>query len=165
MPILDRRALDFYSHSPEQTVRFGARLGELLRPGDVLTLSGSLGSGKTTFISGLARGWGYAGQVTSPTFVLVNDYTRPDGQHFWHLDAYRLESASAAQTLGFDDLLDADSVVVVEWPERIAAVLPAERLALSLRWDDQTRRGVRFDAAGPRYEALLDDFRHAAFGS
>jgi tRNA threonylcarbamoyladenosine biosynthesis protein TsaE len=165
MPILDQRALDFWSHSAEQTVRFGARLGELLRSGDVLALSGSLGAGKTTFISGLARGWGYAGQVTSPTFVLVNDYARPDGQHLWHLDAYRLEHGADALALGLDDLLASDGVVVVEWPERIAAALPAERLALSLRWADPTRRGLKFEAFGPRYEALLDEFRHAAFGN
>jgi len=165
MPILDRRALDFYSHSAEQTVRFGARLGELLRSGDVFALSGSLGAGKTTFISGLARGWGYAGQVTSPTFVLVNDYARPDGQHLWHLDAYRLDSGLDALNLGFDDLLASGGVLVIEWPERIAAVLPRERLSLSLRWEDHTRRGLRLDAEGPRYEALLDEFRHAAFGT
>jgi len=165
MPILDRRALDFYSHSAEQTVRFGARLGELLRPGDVLTLSGGLGAGKTTFISGLARGWGYAGQVTSPTFVLVNDYTRPDGQHFWHLDAYRLEGEADALGLGLDDLLASQGVVVLEWPERIAGLLPDERLSVHLRWADHTRRGVKFDAQGPRYEFLLDEFRQAAFGT
>ena len=58
MPILDSHSLDFWSHSSEQTVRFGARLGELLQPGDVITLSGELGAGKTTFIGGLSRGWG-----------------------------------------------------------------------------------------------------------
>lgn len=165
MPILDRRALDFYSHSAEQTIRFGARLGELLHPGDVLTLSGGLGAGKTTFISGLARGWGYAGQVTSPTFVLVNDYTRPDGLHLWHLDAYRLETEADALGLGLDDLLATLGVVVIEWPERIAGLLPAERLALHLRWADDTRRGLKLEAQGARYEFLLDEFRQAAFGS
>jgi tRNA threonylcarbamoyladenosine biosynthesis protein TsaE len=165
MPILDRRALDFYSHSPEQTVRFGARLGELLRPGDTLTLSGSLGAGKTTFMSGVARGWGYAGQVTSPTFVLVNDYARPDGDHLYHVDAYRLERGADAQAFGLDDLLAGENVVVVEWPERIADALPLDRLSLALRWEDHTRRGLKFEAQGPRYETLMDEFRHAAFGN
>jgi tRNA threonylcarbamoyladenosine biosynthesis protein TsaE len=164
MPILDDRSLDFWSHSPEQTVRFGARLGELLRPGDLLTLSGELGAGKTTFVSGLARGWGSADQVTSPTFVLVNDYRRPDGRHLWHLDGYRLAGAHEAVALGLDDLLDDDGVMVIEWPERLAQALPPERLSVTLRWADQTRRGFRFEAHGDHYAALLNTFRQASFG-
>ncbi len=164
MPILDDRSLDFWSHSAEQTVRFGARLGELLRPGDLLTLSGELGAGKTTFVTGLSRGWGSADQVTSPTFVLVNDYRRPDGLHLWHLDGYRLASGAEARAAGLDDLLADGGVMVVEWPEHLAEALPAERLGLTLRWSDQTRRGLRFDARGARYEALLGEFRQASFG-
>jgi tRNA threonylcarbamoyladenosine biosynthesis protein TsaE len=165
MPILDHRSLDFWSHSPEQTVRFGARLGELLQAGDVLALSGELGAGKTTFVSGLSRGWGSADQVTSPTFVLVNEYHRPDGQCLWHVDGYRLSTAAEARALGLEDLLAGEGVVVVEWPERLAEALPRERLSLALRWDDHHRRGMRLDAAGARYEALLHDFRLAAFGT
>lgn len=165
MPILDQRSLDFWSHSPEQTLRFGARLGELLRSGDLVTISGDLGAGKTTFISGVGRGWGSADQVTSPTFVLVNNYRRPDGQHLWHLDCYRLNSGREALAVGFDDLLATEGVMVIEWPERIADILPTEGLRLSLRWVDDTRRGLRFEATGSRYEQLLDDFRHAAFGN
>jgi tRNA threonylcarbamoyladenosine biosynthesis protein TsaE len=163
MPILDAHSLDFYSHSAEQTVRMGARLGELLAAGDVVTVSGDLGAGKTTFISGLARGWGSADQVTSPTFVLVNEYHRPDGQCLWHLDCYRLQSSDEARAFGFDDLLAAEGVMVIEWPERIAGLLPDERLHLALRWEDETRRGLRLEAHGPRYEHVLEGFRRAAF--
>jgi tRNA threonylcarbamoyladenosine biosynthesis protein TsaE len=163
MPILDQRSLDFWSHSAEQTVRFGARLGELLLPGDVVALSGDLGAGKTTFVSGLSRGWGSPDQVTSPTFVLVNEYRRPGGLRLWHLDGYRLSSAAEALAFGFDDLLAAEGVIVIEWPERFGAALPAERLHVHLAWVDDTRRSLRLSAAGPRYEALLDEFRRAAF--
>ena len=165
MPILDEHSLDFWSHSPEQTTRFGARLGELLLPGDLVTISGELGAGKTTFIGGVGRGWGSLDQVTSPTYVLVNDYRRPDGQHLWHLDCFRLNSGADALAFGFDDLLAAGGVMVVEWPERIAAVLPAERLRMALRWVDETRRGLRVEAAGARPQAVLDQFRRSAFGS
>ena len=165
MPILDEHSLDFWSHSPEQTIRFGARLGELLLPGDLLTIRGELGAGKTTFIAGLGRGWGTSDQVTSPTFVLVNDYRRPDGQHLWHLDCYRLNSAAEAVAFGFDDLLAFGGIMVVEWPERIQSVLPAERLRLALRWVDETRRGLRLEAAGARAQVLLDQFRRSAFGN
>jgi tRNA threonylcarbamoyladenosine biosynthesis protein TsaE len=164
MPILDDRSLDFWSHSPEQTVRFGARLGELLQAGDVLTLSGELGAGKTTLVSGLSRGWGSADQVTSPTFVLVNAYRRPDGLHLYHLDGYRLNSAAEAAALGLDDLLAEGGVVVIEWPERLAEAVPPERLAVALRWADPTRRGLHFQAHGDRYTELLNAFRQASFG-
>jgi tRNA threonylcarbamoyladenosine biosynthesis protein TsaE len=163
MPILDAHTLDFWSHSPEQTVRFGARLGELLRQGDVITLSGELGAGKTTFISGLCRGWGSSDQVTSPTFVLVNEYRRPDGLRLWHLDAYRLNSGQQALDVGLDDLLAADGLVVIEWPERIAGVLPAERLQVHLGWVDHSRRSLRVDAIGDRYFDIVEQFRRAAF--
>jgi tRNA threonylcarbamoyladenosine biosynthesis protein TsaE len=165
MPILDEHSLDFWSHSPEQTIRFGARLGELLLPGDVLTISGELGAGKTTFIGGLGRGWGSPDQVTSPTFVLVNDYRRPDGQHLWHLDCFRLNSGAEAVAFGFEDLLASGGIMVVEWPERISEVLPAERLRLALRWVDETRRGLRLDADGERPQSLLEQFRRSAFGN
>ena len=165
MPILDEHSLDFWSHSPEQTTRFGARLGELLLPGDLLTLSGELGAGKTTFINGLGRGWGSPDQVTSPTFVLVNDYRRTDGLHLWHLDGYRLNSGADALAIGFEDLLASGGIMVVEWPERIQSVLPAERLRLAMRWVDETRRGLRLEAVGARAQELLDQFRHSAFGN
>jgi tRNA threonylcarbamoyladenosine biosynthesis protein TsaE len=103
--------------------------------------------------------------VTSPTFVLVNDYRRPDGQHMWHVDGFRISSGAEALAFGFDDLLATSGVMVIEWPEHLAEALPAERLHLSMRWADHTRRGLRLDATGARYETLLGEFRLAAFGS
>jgi tRNA threonylcarbamoyladenosine biosynthesis protein TsaE len=164
MPILDQRSLDFVSHAPEQTARLGVRLGERLQPGDLLCLSGELGSGKTTFAAGVGRGWGVLEPVTSPSFVLVNEYRRADGLRLWHLDCYRLASGAEALALGFDDLLDGGGVMLVEWPERILEVLPPERLNVRLRWVEAEKRGFRLEALGARYEALLKEFRHAAFG-
>jgi tRNA threonylcarbamoyladenosine biosynthesis protein TsaE len=164
VPILDERSLDFISHAPDQTVRLGTRLGERLEAGDVICLSGDLGSGKTTFAAGLGRGWGSLEPVTSPTFVLVNEYHRADGLRLWHLDCYRLRSGAEALALGFDDLLNADGLMVIEWPEHILEVLPAGRLNVGLRWVDAEKRGFRMEATGDRYQALLKEFRVAAFG-
>jgi tRNA threonylcarbamoyladenosine biosynthesis protein TsaE len=164
VPILDERSLDFISHAPEQTVRLGVRLGERLLPGDVLCLSGELGSGKTTFASGVGRGWGALEPVTSPTFVLVHEYQRADGRRLFHLDCYRLRSGAEALALGFEDLLDSGGAMLIEWPAHILEVLPPERLTLTLRWVDAEKRGFRMDAAGARYETLLKEFRKAAFG-
>lgn len=164
MPILDQRSLEFISHSPEQTRRLGERLGELLNASDVVCLSGDLGSGKTTFVSGVARGWGALEAATSPTFVLVNEYQRADGLRLWHMDCYRLNSGAEALAVGFDDLLSDDGALLIEWPERVLEILPAERLNLSLRWLDVEKRAFRLEAAGEHYEALLQNFRHSAFG-
>ena len=165
MPILDKRSLDFVSHSPEQTVRFGVRLGERLQPGDVLCLSGDLGAGKTTLATGLARGWGALDQVTSPTFVIVNEYRRADGLRLFHLDGYRLNSSAEALALGFDDLLNTDGILLIEWPERFAEVLPPDHLRVTLRWIDDHKRNIRMEAHGERNILLLQDFRRSAFGA
>jgi tRNA threonylcarbamoyladenosine biosynthesis protein TsaE len=165
MPILDERSLEFISHSPEQTVRLGARLGERLVSGDLVCLSGELGAGKTTFITGVGRGWGALEPVTSPTFVLVNEYRRADGLCLRHMDCYRLNSAAEAVALGLEDLLDEAGAMLIEWPERILEVLPRERLNLKLGWVNDSKRSFRLDAAGDRYERVLDDFRRATFGA
>jgi len=160
VPAVSRR-----SGTPEETAALGEALGRTLGPGDVVALYGELGSGKTCLVQGLVRGLGVTSPATSPTFVLVNEYHRPDGQRLWHLDCYRLKSGGEALALGFDDLLGAGGVMVIEWPEHIAEVLPAERLRISMRWVDNSRRGLLVEAGGARSQALLDDFRRSAFGN
>lgn len=165
MPILDERTLDFMSHSAAQTHRLGVRLGELLRSGDLICLSGDLGTGKTTFAAGVGRGWGATQPVTSPTFILVNEYPRPgDGLTLYHVDCYRVENAREALDFGLAEILDSPGAVLIEWAERIQAVLPRERLWIALRHVGDTKRGLLFEASGARYERLLADFRRSAFG-
>lgn len=164
MPILDEGSLEFLSHSPEQTRRLGVRLGELLKPGDLVCLAGDLGSGKTTLAQGIARGWGCLDPVTSPTFVLINEYRRADSGRLYHFDAFRLEGTAEAEALGLTEVLEGDGPVLIEWPERVAEALPPERLWIGLRWADDSRRRLHLEASGPRYERLLRLFRKAAFG-
>jgi tRNA threonylcarbamoyladenosine biosynthesis protein TsaE len=165
MPILDERKLDFMSHSAAQTHRLGVRLGELLRSGDLVCLSGELGAGKTTFVAGVGRGWGATQTVTSPTFILVNEYPRPgDGLTLYHIDCYRVENAREALDFGLGEILDGRGVALIEWAERIQVVLPRERLWVSLRPVADTKRGLLFEATGARYERLLAEFRRSAFG-
>jgi tRNA threonylcarbamoyladenosine biosynthesis protein TsaE len=163
MPILDARTLEFFSRSPEQTRRLGARLGGLMEPGDLVCLAGDLGSGKTTLVQGIAQGWGSLDTVTSPTFVLVNEYRRPNGSRLFHLDAYRLENWLQGEDLDIDRMV-ASGPLVVEWPERIQQALPAEHLWVSLRWIDQEQRAMTILSHGTRYETLLADFRKRVFG-
>ncbi len=165
MPILDERTLDFVSNSAAQTERLGVRLGELLKPGDLLCLEGDLGAGKTCLARGVSRGWGAVRSATSPTFTLVNEYARAlDSLPLFHLDCYRLRGPQDAVAIGLDDMLETPGVLMIEWPERIAPVLPADRLWISLRWASTTKRGLCFSAVGKRAGKLLTDFRTSAFG-
>jgi tRNA threonylcarbamoyladenosine biosynthesis protein TsaE len=163
MPILNPHSLEFFSRSPDQTRRLGIRLGTLMRPGDLLCLSGDLGAGKTTLVQGLAQGWGSLDAVSSPTFVLCNEYRRADGKVLFHLDAYRLEGPLEAEYLDLDYMLESGPLVI-EWAERIEAVLPPDRLWLKLRFIAEEHRGMVFLPEGPRYEKIVAKFRHQSFG-
>jgi tRNA threonylcarbamoyladenosine biosynthesis protein TsaE len=163
MPILDSHTLEFFSRSPEQTRRIGIRLGGDLKAGDVICLQGNLGAGKTTFVQGLAQGWGSIDVVSSPTFILVNEYRRPNGALIFHLDAYRLESISEAEELDLDSML-AEGVLVIEWPEKLDGLISADRLWISLEHIADEHRQMRFNAHGKRYDELLDGIRQSMFG-
>lgn len=163
MPILDSETLEIFSRSADQTRRFGMRLGRMLQNGDVLCFSGDLGSGKTTFIQGIAQGWGSVDQVTSPTFVLVNEYYRMDGSTLFHMDAYRIDSTLEAEELDIDRMLH-QGVLVVEWAERIDSILPKERLTIKMAWVADEQRSLTMVPYGERYQSLLHSFRHRSFG-
>lgn len=164
MPILAEGTLDFLSHSPEQTLRIGVRLGELIRPGDVICMTGDLGTGKTTMAQGIARGWGSLEAVTSPTYVLLKEYRRADSSRLYHLDAFRLRGMIEALHLGFDEILEENAPLLIEWPENISGALPEKRLWINLRWVEESRRGLFFSATGARYERLLREFRKIVIG-
>lgn len=163
MPILDQNSLEFISRGTEYTRRVGIRLGTLLKVGNVVCLEGDLGSGKTTLVQGMAAGWGSLDQVTSPTFVLVNQYRRLDGGRFYHLDGYRLKNAKEAEQLDLDIFLESGTLVV-EWAERIKAALPDKYLRVSLRMVDVNQRDLVFSASGSDYENLLINFRQRIYG-
>lgn len=126
----------WHSRDAEQTRAWGRRLGALLRRGDVLTLQGELGAGKTTLAQGLARGLGVTDRVASPTFVLAAEYAAPRTGVLRHLDCYRLpadEAARQAAELGLLDWLQAaDGVLFIEWADRIPDLLPRTRLQIRL---------------------------------
>ena len=115
------------SQTPEQTVELGVSIGSALKGGEIIALTGPLGSGKTHLIKGIAHGAGAAEEnsVNSPTFVIVNEYHRPDGSlDIYHIDAYRINSVEEFERLGFDDLYYPNSVVLIEWADKVVDVLP-----------------------------------------
>jgi tRNA threonylcarbamoyladenosine biosynthesis protein TsaE len=139
------------------------RLGSLLQAGDLVGLVGDLGSGKTTLVQGIAAGWGSLDIVSSPTFVLVNLYRRPDGIRFFHLDAYRLNSPREAMELDLDNMLERGPLVV-EWAERVEGALPHESLQVTLDWIDNEQRDLLFTPRGQHYENLMASFRQRVYG-
>lgn len=136
----------------EDTEAVGARLGCQLAPGDLILLEGELGAGKTTFARGVARGAGYKGRVSSPTFALAHVYKgRRLTVH--HLDMYRLAGGDPTE-VGLEDLLrDPKAAVIVEWPGAVASGWPKERLEVKLA-HSMSGRTLRFKARGARAKAL-----------
>jgi tRNA threonylcarbamoyladenosine biosynthesis protein TsaE len=163
MPVYSSDSFDFISRSPEQTRRIGMRLGALLEPGDVLALTGDMGAGKTTFVQGIAQGWGSTDSVSSPTFVLVNIYRRADGKRLHHMDAYRIQSALEAEDLDIDEMLSSGTLIV-EWAERIQPALPDEFLSVQLSWVADEQRSMVFVPTGRRYEELTREIKGQLFG-
>jgi tRNA threonylcarbamoyladenosine biosynthesis protein TsaE len=164
MPVLTSSSIEYISRSTEHTRRVGMRLGTLLQSGDVICLEGDLGSGKTTLVQGISVGWGSLDLASSPTFVLVNVYRRPDEGRLFHLDAYRLSNTTEAEELDLDAMLG-QGPLVIEWADRIRAVLPVDHLWIRLRWVEIDQRDLMISAKGERYQRLLTDFRRQVFGA
>ena len=121
----------FLTYSPEETEALGEALGRRLCGGEIVAYYGDLGAGKTAFTRGLARGLGYTGRVTSPTFTIVNEYL--GRVPLFHFDVYRLEDSDALYDIGWDDYLDRGGVCAVEWSETIADALPEGTVFVRIR--------------------------------
>jgi tRNA threonylcarbamoyladenosine biosynthesis protein TsaE len=152
------------SRSPEETLHFGALLGKYVTKGSVIALSGELGSGKTCLTQGIAKGLGVPGHfyVTSPSFTLINEY--PGLLRLFHVDLYRIDKISELDEMGLDEMLESDSVTVIEWAEKIADMLPRERLSISLSIVDDRTRDLRVTASGQSAVNLIERCL-VAFGS
>ncbi len=128
------------SQSPEETQAIGERLGARLGPGAVIACTGALGAGKTCFLQGLARGLGVTSDVTSPTFVLINEYR--GRLPVYHLDAYRTGSLTE---LGIEEMLDGAGVTVVEWADKLLPLLPARTIHVSISGLGDEPREIRIE--------------------
>ena len=136
------------------TVALAARVAAAARPGDVIALSGELGVGKTTFARAFIRARGGRGEVPSPTFTLVQIYELPDGA-VWHFDLYRVRDPAEGWELGIEDAFR-DGISLVEWPDRLGALLPAGRLDIALAFAAGDARRAALSAGGDWPARLAD---------
>ena len=148
--------------SVDQTRRFGHRVGAALLGGELIALVGPLGAGKTQFVKGLAAGNGRTdpSRVTSPTFVLINEYR--GRVHVYHVDAYRLSGGSELAGLGFDEMVTPTSCVVLEWADRVEDALPEDRLTIRFEVTGETSRRLTVEAGGQSSQRVLDSIRDDA---
>ncbi|WP_284141534.1 tRNA (adenosine(37)-N6)-threonylcarbamoyltransferase complex ATPase subunit type 1 TsaE [Virgibacillus sp. LDC-1] len=137
----------------EETLQIAERLALLLKPGDVLTLEGDLGAGKTTFTKGLANGLGVKQTVNSPTFTIIKEYA---GElPLYHMDVYRLEHSE--EDIGFEEYFYGDGITVVEWAQFIEDYLPKERLNITIEHVDEHRRRMIFQPQGLHFEVIVNE--------
>lgn len=152
---------EFVTHTTEETIALGTRLGALLEPGDVLVLTGDLGAGKTQLTKGIAAGMGVEDDVTSPTFTIQMVY-EGDEMPLYHFDLYRLDDPDQLDDTGLFDVLESDGPCVIEWGEQFVEQIGDERLDVFLtRLDDEAVPGeeparcVRFVSHGTRAEQIV----------
>jgi len=132
------------THSAEETIAFGRTLAELLAPPKLILLRGDLGAGKTTLVKGIAAAFKAAAEedVTSPTFTLVHEYRGPRA-NLYHIDLYRIDTPRELETLGLDDLRDANSILLIEWGEKFPYLQRKRDVEISLERDGESGRRIR----------------------
>jgi tRNA threonylcarbamoyladenosine biosynthesis protein TsaE len=147
----------YLAESPQDTKEFGMALARLLQPGDLISLEGELGAGKTQVAKGIGAGLGILETtITSPSFTLINQY---EGQYpVYHFDVYRIEPSSL-EDLGYEEYFFGNRICLVEWGNRIREYLPAEYLQIVIRETAPQQRELILTAHGERYRRLLSQLR------
>ncbi|PAV27687.1 tRNA (adenosine(37)-N6)-threonylcarbamoyltransferase complex ATPase subunit type 1 TsaE [Virgibacillus profundi] len=136
-----------------ETEQLAQKLATLLKPGDVVTLEGDLGAGKTTFTKGIANGLGVKRNVSSPTFTIIKEY---EGElPLYHMDVYRLENSD--EDIGFEEYFNGNGVSVVEWAQFIEEYLPDERLNIKINYVDEHTRELELRATSTHFEWVINE--------
>jgi tRNA threonylcarbamoyladenosine biosynthesis protein TsaE len=135
---------EFITHSAEETIALGKRLSAELAPPKLVLLRGDLGAGKTTLVKGIASAFEAAGEedVTSPTFTLIHEYRGPKANHF-HIDLYRIDTPRELETLGLDDLMADNSILLIEWGEKFPRFVRERDFEISLERSGENERRIR----------------------
>ena len=145
------------SFSLDETQAIGQKIGEIVVTGTLITLYGNLGSGKTSFVQGLARGLGVPAEyyITSPTYTLINDY--PGRCNLYHVDLYRIDGIDETEDIGLYEIMDGDGITAIEWADRIEKDLPSDRVSLEFETTSDDSRIITLKAQGVREIKLLKE--------
>ncbi len=152
------RALVVRTNGPDETHAVGMALARSFAGAVFVSLEGPLGSGKTVLVRGVCEGLGVRGPVTSPTYTLQNEYDGDEGRRVIHMDCFRLEGATDLEALGMEDRLGDDSVVLIEWGEKVLDALPPETVRIRIEPSGETERCLHVHIPnGVNIEGLGDD--------
>ncbi len=135
--------LTFITHSAEETISLGYKIGQKLKKGDIIAMQGTLAAGKTTITKGIAQALEITDTITSPTFCLISEYYGK--MPLYHMDVYRLDGAEDFVNLGTDDMLYGDGVSIIEWSEKIMSELPKKTIILKITPKDDGSRFIEID--------------------
>lgn len=138
------------THSAEETQKFAKEFISHITPGDIITLSGELGAGKTTFVQGLAEGLGITNRIISPTFIIMRTYAIKNSAsaitNFYHIDLYRLSNEQEIDGIGLPEILqDKHAITVIEWPERMGSHLPKKRWEIVMQRIGEEKRQITYN--------------------
>lgn len=135
-------AQSFRTHSPEETQAIGERVGQNLKPGDIVALIGDLGAGKTCLTQGIARGVKIEPNqiVNSPSYTLINEYAGKIP--IYHIDLYRLQRQEEILDLGLEEYLEGNGICIIEWADRMLDLLPEGCMTIELSWEDEFIRNI-----------------------
>ena len=156
--------LSIYSYSSQETIDFAKRIAKFLKKGDVLGFFGDLGSGKTTFIKGLAEGLGLKTKINSPSFVVLKIYSLKNKlpKHsllFYHFDLYRLKSLKELEDIGYQDFIYNYGICVIEWADKAKTLLPEQYLKIKIQLEKDDARAINLEGHGERYDNFISDIK------
>jgi len=136
--------MTYITHSAQETVDLGEKIGSLLKSGDVIAMTGTLAAGKTTITKGIAKALGITDVVTSPTFCLISEYEGTK-MPLYHMDVYRLDGPEDFINLGVEDMLDGDGVCIVEWSEKVSSELPKRTIKIEITPLEDGSRQIKIE--------------------
>ena len=150
---------NFKTNSEDETMKLGEKLAKLCAPKDIIILSGELGAGKTKFTEGFLKYFGLDDEISSPTFTIVNEYTKND-INIYHFDVYRLEDSSEFYEIGGDEYFE-NGICLIEWGELIDDAIPKDRLKIQISKSDENDnvRIINITSYGNRYDVMLDNLK------
>lgn len=136
--------MTFLTKSSEETIELGRKIGKLLKPGDIIAMSGTLAAGKTTITKGIAESLGVKDNITSPTFCLISEY-EGEKMPLYHMDVYRLDGEDDFLNLGVEEMLYGNGVCIIEWSEKVKKVLPKKTIYMNITPNPDSSRSINIE--------------------